>query len=271
MNLLVTIILSLLLIQEIQTKATKMNRKLQKKSVQENNVSDNTGELVKKLWIHVLAKNKGRSKESTTIRPKTVATTPSPPESPVVSRERLMSEFKKNVKLPSLDAKYSASPRRRAAVLPRILPDALSAFTVTLQNNILIPKRRFTFLSGFTKGNPGTFIRGSGLDLRLGRYTVPYTALYRFVVNINFHRPLKSVKSQINNGVTARLCIDGECYNNLMKFRTETSSNSKKITINFSGHLYLQKNQYIEIVVENSLSTRILVTSAMFSGYLLGS
>jgi len=175
-----------------------------------------------------------------------------------------------------LDFVGESAPRsrrstRRSAFLPKVVPDALSGFTVKLKSPILIPKKRFTYLTEFKDNVPETFVRGTGLDLRLGRYTIPYTAVYNFHININIQRPLKAVKgTDSNEGVTARLCIDAQCFNNIMKFRTESSSNAKLLTLNFSGHLSLQKNQYVEVVVENALPVRIVVTNCIFTGYLVG-
>ncbi|XP_066925459.1 adipolin-like isoform X1 [Clytia hemisphaerica] len=235
-------------------------------------------DLIRKAWIHILRQSKEKMDQDVSlIEPSTekslhLSSTINPIKS--MSRQKILlaALLRQEQSKPILD---DNTRRQRAAFLAPIVPQALSGFTVTLKKSILIPKKRFTFLSEFTASSPESFVRGTGLDMRLGRFTVPYTAMYNFNANLNIHRPLKMKKGgvggQLSDGVTARLCIDGECFSNIMKFRLSTSSNAKSLTINFSGTLKLKKDEYIEIVVENALSTRIIITEALFSGYLVGS
>ncbi|XP_057298015.1 adipolin-like [Hydractinia symbiolongicarpus] len=152
------------------------------------------------------------------------------------------------------------------------VPDVLSAFLIELNENVVIQKKTFAFLRGFNHHRAGTFVRGTGVDLENGRYAAPYTAIYRFQSTLNIARPFKIASMKPHNAITARICINGACEENLsLKFRSGISTNSKIFTISVSGNLYLQKNQYVEVVVENTASNRITILSdSTFSGCLVG-
>ena len=63
----------------------------------------------------------------------------------------------------------------------------------------------------FQHGRSGSFVRGSGLDYKNGRYVAPYTAIYSFQSTLNIARPVRTMSLKPHNAVTARICIQSAC------------------------------------------------------------
>ncbi|OCT81023.1 erythroferrone [Xenopus laevis] len=116
----------------------------------------------------------------------------------------------------------------------------------------------------------GSFNRGAGLNLTIGRYTAPYSGLYAFNsrLNIGFqeHSPLDTTSGFLR----AQVCIQSLCQKHLSLQQTSQISGAPH-TLNVHGVLYLQEGQYVSVFLENRMSYPVVVEQGSeFSGVLLG-
>ena len=76
-----------------------------------------------------------------------------------------------------------------------------------VSNEGKIRQNRLCFLQ--IKG-AGTFIRGTGVQLKTGRFVAPYTAIYRFQATLHIGRA-KNASLKPRDAVSAMICINSDC------------------------------------------------------------
>lgn len=199
---------------------------------------------------------------------------PPGPAGSTITHEEIVRELRQIVNAsPMRRVKRYDDKSQEVSLFAAGIADVLSAFVVKLSKHLVVTKKTFAYLREYQHGLPGSFIRGSGLDLHTGRFTAPYTAIYQFQASVHIVRPVRAVRMRPHYAITARICINSDCHHNLsLKHRVGVMSSSKSFTINVFGNLFLERGRYVEVIVENTASSKITVLSdTTFNGCLIGS
>eukprot|EP00794_Sanderia_malayensis_P015152 gene15152-16710_t len=195
---------------------------------------------------------------------------PPGPAGAIISEAAMVAEFRNLVKdtAERRAARFAGQP---LGLMAAGVPDVISAFFVVLRSNIVIHKKQRKELDYYEVKGSGTFIRGTGVQLRSGRFIAPYTAIYRFQASLQIGRA-KDVSLKPRDAISANICINSDCDKNVsLKYRSGLSSNARVFTIHVDGLLYLMAGQYTSIMLINYSGNTIQVHSgSTFSGHLVG-
>ncbi|XP_040590901.1 adipolin isoform X2 [Mesocricetus auratus] len=192
---------------------------------------------------------------------------PGPPGSPgmEVTPEALLQEFQEMLKgLP--DTLLPQEPSQRLVV---------EAFHCRLKGPVLVDKKTLVELQGFQAPTAqGAFLRGSGLNLTLGRFTAPVSAIFQFSASLHVDRSELQGRGRLRTRDTVRvlICIESLCHHHTsLEAVSGLESNSRVFTVQVQGLLQLQSGQYVSVFVDNSSGAVLTIqNSSSFSGVLLG-
>lgn len=195
---------------------------------------------------------------------------PPGPAGAIITEAAMVAEFRNLVKdtAERRAARFAGQP---LGLMAAGVPDVISAFFMLLRNDLVIPRKSKKELSQYELKGSGTFIRGTGVHLRSGRFVAPYTAIYRFQATLHIGRA-KDVSLKPRDAIAAKICINNDCEKNVsLKYRSGLSSNARIFTIHVDGLLYLMANQYTSVMLVNYSGNTIHVhRGSTFSGHLVG-
>ncbi|XP_040181809.1 adipolin isoform X2 [Rana temporaria] len=149
------------------------------------------------------------------------------------------------------------------------------AFHCRLKGSVIVDKRTLAELQNFqTPTAKGAFLRGSGMNLSLGRFTATVPGIYQFSAHIHIdHSEVKS-KGQLRprDSVRVLICIESLCHGyTSLEVIAGLESNSKIFTVHVQGLLQLQSGQYTSIFVDNGAGAPITVQNGSdFMGIFMG-
>ncbi|KAM9298854.1 adipolin [Gastrophryne carolinensis] len=149
------------------------------------------------------------------------------------------------------------------------------AFHCRLKGSVLVDKRTLAELQNFQMpATKGAFLRGSGMNLPLGRFTATIPGIYQFSAHIHIdHTEMKS-KGQLRprDSVRVLICIESLCHGyTSLEVIAGLESNSKIFTVHVQGLLQLQSGQYTSIFVDNGAGAPITVQNGSdFMGIFMG-
>ncbi|XP_078615395.1 adipolin-like isoform X2 [Branchiostoma floridae x Branchiostoma japonicum] len=201
---------------------------------------------------------------------------PAGPPGAVITKDEMFREFKEMVR--------EAAERRALRLLQEKCPKCLNvsqhlgiwpywddtnsppklhdAFHCRLRGNVVIPRKTLMELKNFqTPFGGGAFVRGTGLNLREGRFTAHRPGVYHFSATLHIGHP-RQKRLRPRDSVRALICINSLCQRHTsLEVVTGIESNSRVFTISVSGMLELQSGQYTSIFMDNSSKKPITVQS----------
>ncbi|CAH1239275.1 C1QTNF12 [Branchiostoma lanceolatum] len=200
---------------------------------------------------------------------------PGPPGA-VITKDEMFREFKEMVR--------EAAERRALRLLQEKCPKCLNvsqhlgiwpywddtssppklhdAFHCRLRGNVVIPRKTLMELKNFqTPFGGGAFVRGTGMNLREGRFTAHRPGVYHFSATLHIGHP-RQKRLRPRDSVRALICINSLCQRHTsLEVVTGIESNSRVFTISVSGMLELQSGQYTSIFMDNSSKKPVTVQS----------
>uniref|UniRef100_UPI00358F0E1B adipolin-like n=1 Tax=Myxine glutinosa TaxID=7769 RepID=UPI00358F0E1B len=155
------------------------------------------------------------------------------------------------------------------------VPSIREGFHCKLKQNVLVRRRGVAKLQDFhmPKGS-GTFLRGKGLNLQLGRFTAQHGGIYHFTSNIHIDCSETQRKRRLRERDKVRvfICFNEQCHHqSALKAYSGLKSNGRTVTIHLSGIVYLEAEERASVFVENNSSVSIgILGDSDFAGVLLG-
>ncbi|XP_078697328.1 adipolin-like isoform X1 [Branchiostoma floridae x Branchiostoma belcheri] len=201
---------------------------------------------------------------------------PAGPPGAVITKDEMFREFKEMVR--------EAAERRALRLLQEKCPKCLNvsqhlgiwpywddtnsppklhdAFHCRLRGNVVIPRKTLMELKNFqTPFGGGAFVRGTGMNLREGRFTAHRPGVYHFSATLHIGHP-RQKRLRPRDSVRALICINSLCQRHTsLEVVTGIESNSRVFTISVSGMLELQSGQYTSIFMDNSSKKPVTVQS----------
>ncbi|NWV74636.1 ADIPL protein, partial [Dasyornis broadbenti] len=148
-----------------------------------------------------------------------------PPGAPgaEVTREVLLQEFKEILK-EAIERRASLAVPAQPSQLPPLLLSleeipthrrVQEAFHCQLKGQVVVDKKTLVELQNFqSPPGKGAFLRGTGLDLAMGRFTAPVGGIYQFSANVHVEHSERKGRVQLRarDSVRVLICIESLCH-----------------------------------------------------------
>ncbi|XP_065842476.1 adipolin-like [Oscarella lobularis] len=163
----------------------------------------------------------------------------------------------------------------------RAVNRVLAGFHAQVTTNIVVPRRNVVSISNFSTDKLGLFSRGGAF--RNGHFYASVAGIYEVSATVHLntttrrqrhHEKPTSELLDANLGKMIRIiiCINGQCKRNgrVAAFQS-VSTDVPLMSLTASGLLYLEKEQFVSLHVENTYSQAVTVVKfSSFSGILIG-
>ncbi|XP_036925096.1 erythroferrone [Sturnira hondurensis] len=150
-----------------------------------------------------------------------------------------------------------------------------AAFHCRLRQNVSVERRALHELGGYYLPQAeGAFYRGLGLNLTSGQYTVSVPGFYALAATLHVALPgqRRPELPRPRNRLRLLICIQSRCQQNTsLETVVSRPTGTELFTISVSGVLYLKRQQYTSVFLDNTGSSPVTVHSGShFSAVFLG-
>lgn len=189
-----------------------------------------------------------------------------------VTEATMMAEFR-NMVQESANRRSRRIADQNISLMAAGIPDLLSAHHVVLRYAITIRKKTHQEVQNFKLpgDQAGTFVRGSDINLRSGRYVIRYTGVYHLTATLLISRD-RDTNLRPRDFIKISICINSLCeLNTALTTIAGMESNSLKFSVTITGMLMLKAGNYVSVYVENNTNKPLnIMEQSSFSGLMIG-